>query len=203
MSVRPLISMYLLMLCAVTTGCGPSAAPKDEKKDLAAEKKDAAAERNAATEKRADEKKAAEKGADEKKAPEKKADDGKAAADGYVAVKVEVELRGVLTYEKEGEATIVVKELHGHGLKTRNPWVEERSFVLDFGKDKEMDAKAKEFDGKTVLVEGSAFLRYGQLPVEASRRFDIAGESEGVLALDLCARVTVKNLVAATDRPRD
>src|SRR5262249_28808879 len=111
MSVRPLIAVYLSILCAVTTGCGPSADPKAYPQRLdaarnAAENREQAAEKRAA-EKRAAEKEAAEEKAAQKKADEKKAAEEKAAANSYVKVRVEVELRGVLSCADEA-ATISI-----------------------------------------------------------------------------------------------
>ena len=148
MSVHRLIPMCLLILCAATTGCGTSVNPKADSERLAAAG-------NVAPPRKSDEEEAAEKKAAQDKVAEKKAAEGEAAEkeaakekadDGYVKVKVEVELRGVLSCTKEA-ATI-----------DKQP-----KWVLDFGEDKEMRAKAKSLDGKTVLVKGSAILRGARL----------------------------------------
>src|SRR5262249_5676358 len=91
MSVRPLTAMYLLLLCAVTTGCGTSA--REAEAERVAAKQKAEVEKKAAQEIAAAERKPAE----EKAADERQAAQEKAAADSYVKVKVEVELRGVLS----------------------------------------------------------------------------------------------------------
>jgi hypothetical protein len=191
--------MYLLILCAVTTGCGPSAEQKADPQRLdaarnAAENREQAAEKRAA-EKRAAEKEAAEEKAAQKKADEKKAAEEKAAANGYVKIKVEVELRGVLSCTEEGAIISVDKE---HG------WVfdfgkgeKKYGWELDFGEDKEMRAKAKALDGKTVLVEGSAILQYQKGTVESGPFSGRRGGDMTVSVLDLGPKVAVKSLVAA------
>jgi hypothetical protein len=115
-----------------------------------------------------------------------RADEEKSAANSYVKVKVEVELRGVLTCSKEA-STISIGKKH--------------KWVLDFGEDKEMRAKAKALDGKTVLVQGSANLR-GIISETTKELF--GGRSGYPLRtksfLDLEPRVAVKSLVAATKK---
>jgi len=202
MSVRPLIAVYLSILCAVTTGCGPSAEPKADPRSFAAarnaaENREAAEEQ--AAEKRAAEKRAAEKGAAEEKAAQKKADDKKAAdkkaADNsYVKVKVEVQLRGVLTYTDEAVTLSVVTPEFGTDQFKEVKW------VLDFGDEKEIRAKAKSLDGKTVLVTGSAILRGIQSETKEDRASKVLG-GPGVAVesfLDVEPKVAVKSLVAAT-----
>jgi hypothetical protein len=191
------------MLCAVATGCGIAAerAAKKEAAEKRAAKKEAARkeadEAEAARKKAADEKEAAEKKADDEKvAADKKADEEKkeaakkaavAAANSYVKVKVEVELRGVLTCTDEAVTITIVREIISL-LDIRNAdevfgadRFEKVKWVLDFGQDKEMRAKAKALDGKTALVEGTATLR------GIRKSF-----------LDLEPKVAVKSLVAAT-----
>src|SRR5262249_39187692 len=159
--IRPLIAVYLLILCAVTIGCGKSSDPKADPESMAAarnaaENRDAAEEQAAektAAEKRAAEKEAAEEKAAQKKAAEKETAEEKAAANSYVKVKVEVELRGVLTCTDEVVTLSIV---------TRKPETDrftEVKWVLDFGEEKEMRGKAKSLNGKTVQVTGSAILR--------------------------------------------
>jgi membrane protein involved in colicin uptake len=182
--------MYLLILCAVTTGCGTSAERNAETERLDGERK-GEAEKRAAKQKAAAEKKAAEdkaaaekEAAEEKAAAEKKAAEKKAAANSYVKVKVDVELRGVLSYTEEA-VTIRIGE--------KDKW------VLDFGADKEMRAKAKGLDGKTVLVEGSAILRSIRTPKKRGGELDPREMTRGEEAfLDLEPKVAVKSLVAAT-----
>ena len=194
MSVRPLISMYLLMFCAVTTGCWTSSDPKAERENLDAGGRPAArggtrlAERKAEmTDLAANRNAAAEKESTEKRAAGKRAAEDKAAADSYVKVKVDVELRGVLSYTEKA-ATI--------SLGKKDKWV----WVLDFGEDKGMRGKAKALDGKTVLVEGRAILRGIQTESSADKLGEFFGKS-GVKTeafLDLEPKVAVKSLVAAT-----
>jgi hypothetical protein len=71
--------------------------------------------------------------------------------------------------------------------------------VLDFGKDKEMRAKAKGLDGKKVLVEGVAILQYTHtVTAEPADRTDERRRSKkAVSVLDLGPKVAVKSLVAA------
>src|SRR5262249_6782681 len=147
MSVRRLIPMYLLILCVAAAGCGTSAKPgTDSERPAAARNVEAPGktDEEAAPKEKADEDKVAEKAAGENQAAEKKANKENAAANSYVKVKVDVELRGVLTCTKKA-ATISIG-------KKKDEWV----WVLDFREDKEMRAKAKALDGKTVLVQGSA-----------------------------------------------
>jgi hypothetical protein len=192
--------MYLLILCAVTTGCGTSAEPKADRESSAAARNAVPQEKTPeeeAAEKRAAEKRAVEKeAAEEKAAAEKEAAEEKAAANSYVKVKVEVELRGVLTCTDEAVTiSIVTAEEFGRDRFKEIKW------VLDFGEEKEMRAKAKSLDGKTVLVKGSAILR-GIRSETWKGGFDLGGRRGGGLetksVLDLEPRVAVKSLVAAT-----
>jgi hypothetical protein len=118
-------------------------------------------------------------------AAEKDAAEEKAAAKSYVKIMVEVELRGVLSCTEKA-ATVSIGE--------RNVQV----WVLDFGENKEMRAKAKPLDGKTVLVKGTAIL-HETVTVDADRRR--GGFSPlGTAFLDLEPNVAVKSLVAATKK---
>jgi hypothetical protein len=106
-------------------------------------------------------------------------------AENYVKVKVDVELRGVLSCT--GEAVTVSTD-------AVDRW------VLDFGEDREMRATARSLDGKTVVVKGSAILRGIQ---STTTRDLISGFFGGAgvttdCVLDLEPKVAVKNLVAAT-----
>jgi hypothetical protein len=134
--------------------------------------------------------------APEEKAAEKKADEAKSPAGGYVKVKLEVELRGVLSCADEAITISIDK---------KDKW------VLDFGEDKEMREKAKGLDGKTVLVKGSAILRGIQsksgleyreeTQAERAMRKGAAREPHGIRTksvLDLEPKIAVKSLVAAT-----
>jgi hypothetical protein len=180
--------MYLLILCAATTGCGTSAKPRADSERLAAAEKEAAQGKEA--EKKAAEDKAAEKEAAEEEA-ENEAAEEKAAANSYVKVKVEVELRGVLTCTDEAVTLSVV-------TREKDVWdrFKEVKWVLDFGADKALRAKAKDLNGKTVLVEGRAPLQYQEqgLKIGSFRLRD----SKTVSVLDMEPKVAVKSLVAAT-----
>jgi hypothetical protein len=205
------------MLCAVATGCGIAAeraAEKEAAEKRAAEKRAVkeeaarkeAAEGEAARKKAADEKEEAEKkDAEEKKAAAKKA--AEAAANSYVKVKVEVELRGVLTCTDKAAAISIVTRDDDRDRFTEQKW------LLDFGQDKELRAKAKGLDGKTVLVEGSAILQHktheltekvvDDSPPGGSRRKVRVpplrpSVSMMVPGWDLVPKVAVKSLVAAT-----
>jgi hypothetical protein len=89
-----------------------------------------------------------------------RANDGKTPdvklAGSYVKVKVEVELRGVLSFTEEAITLAVAEpefdEYLFEDVKTERRW------VLDFGEEKELRAKAKGLKGKTVLIKGSATL---------------------------------------------
>jgi colicin import membrane protein len=215
MSIRPLIASYLLILCAVTIGCGkapePKAAPESSESEAAreaAENWEAAVQR--AAERKADEQKVAaeKKAAEDKAAAEKLAADKKAADNSYVKVKVEVELRGVLTYTDEQITLSVVTP------EAKKDQFEEVKWVLDFGDEKEMRGKAKGLDGKAVLVTGSAILRgiksetvkEWERPGGGRPMFDqtgrpVLGTVEKLVTrsvLDLEPKVAVKSLVAAT-----
>jgi hypothetical protein len=215
MSVHPHGAPCLLILCAVTAGCDTSAQPNSDTErpavartaapskkaaaDEAAKKKaaeqvaaqvKAAEERRAAQVKAAEEKRAAEeeRAAQVKAAEEKRAAQVKAAADNYAKIKVEVELRGVLSYADNRVA------------------IREDEWVLDFGDNKEMDAKAKGLDGKTVLVIGSAIMHYEtrETRVIRSQRLKLGNigdpprEREFISVWDVERIVAVKSLVAAT-----
>jgi hypothetical protein len=172
--------MPLLILLASTAGCGTSPESKTEAEksarivainnlapdeQAAAEKKaaedKAAAEKRAAEDKAAAEKRAAEdkaaaekRAAEDKAAAEKKAAEDKAAANSYIKVNYELELRGVLSFT---EKAVTITTTNRNGNRT-GPAYFETKWVLDFGADKEMHAKAKGLDGKTVLANGSTML---------------------------------------------
>jgi hypothetical protein len=75
---------------------------------------------------------------------------------GAVKVKVEVELRGVLSVG-ESKITLLVQESDfDPALLADVP--KERTWVLDLGDAKELRKKAKELDGKEVVVKGGAVL---------------------------------------------
>jgi hypothetical protein len=208
--------MYLLILCAAAIGCETSAERTAEIERLAAEMDGAAKTRDAedrAAEKSAAEKRAAaeidaavdEAAAKEKAFEEKKALQKKSVANSYVKIKVEVELQGVLACTDEAANIAINKKdewvWEAPGFREGDPsagipigkkkekWV----WVLDFGEDKEMRAKARALDGKAVLVEGSAILRGIQSDTE--RKFEIWVTKS---FLDLEPKVAVKRLVAAT-----
>ena len=181
MSVRPLIAMYLLILCAVATGCGSSAWPKAETDNGRPAPRGGTHSVEPKGERDAPEHQAAEGEANNEKAPAKKTGEDKAAANGYV--KVEVELCGVLTCTEEA-ATLSIDKEH--------------KWVLDFGEDKEMRAKAKGLDGKKVLVEGSAILQYETQPVTPGLFDRRRNDNMTVSVLDLGPKIVVKRLVAAT-----
>ena len=125
MSARPRIEMYFLILCAVGISCGTAAQPKTdtESQPVARNAGTKKFSEEEATERKAQEKVAEEKkAAREKAAGEMKAAPEKAAADSYVKIKVEVELRGVLTYTEKA-ATISIDKIH--------------KWELDFGEDNE------------------------------------------------------------------
>jgi hypothetical protein len=181
--------MYLLILCVATPGCGNSAKPGADSETRAAPRKNEApanTEEEGAVEEKADKDKVAKKKADD--AAEKKADEDDAAANSYVKVNVDVELRGVLTCTEE-PATISIGQ-----KKDKRVW------VLYLGEDKEMRAKAKALHGKTVLVQGIANLR----GVISKTKKDFFGGRSGDYStesfLDLEPAVAVKRLVAATKK---
>jgi hypothetical protein len=168
--------MYLLILCAVTAGCGTSGEPKGAAENLAAGGPPTARAGTRPAERKAEMKDLAAK---RNAADEEKADEGEAADRGYFKIRVEVELRGVLTCA-EKEATIATDR--------RQEW------VLEFGGDKEMRTKAKGLDGKTVLVKGSAIIRYDPERAELARKLGAKTRS----AWNPEPTVAVKSLVAAT-----
>jgi hypothetical protein len=197
--------MSLLILWAVTTGCGTSAEPKADPDSLAAARNGAPQRKTVeeqAVEKKAAEEKAAEEEAAKKTAAEKKAAEGKAAANSYVKVKVEVELRGVLTCTNEAVTLSIVTPEFGTDRFQEVKW------VLDFGEEKGIRAKAKTLDGKTVLVTGSSILRGvksetikrdrrgGFMAQAAPSVQDLTLETRSVL--DVEPKVAVKSLAAAT-----
>jgi hypothetical protein len=184
MSVRLLIAMCLLILGAGTTGCGTS-------QDRKAEAGSSPSEPSALVEAAAPKQKAADKEADEKEKERARRNarmeearrqrafllglgKGPAPADS-VKVKVEVELRGTLSHtEKETTISLDKERL--------------MQWVLEFGDDQEMRAKAKGLEGKVVVVKGSAILR-------GIRHL---GGTSVLDDLDLERKVTVKSLDVAS-----
>jgi hypothetical protein len=204
--------MCLLILSAVSTGCGASAKPKavtvgPAVARNAAPSREAAGEEavgekareGEAVDQKAAEKKAAEEKADKEKAAKEKAAEKKEKAarlkakdNSYVKVRVEVEIRGVLICTEEAAPLLIV-----------DGQLDVRKWVLDFGKDEEMRAKAKDLDGKAVLVKGSAILQYQTHPVQfdAFEALKRGRDSAGTLSvLDPGPKVAVKSLVAATKK---
>ena len=98
-----------------------------------------------------------------------------------------MELRGVLSCTEKAVTVSIDKE---------NKW------VLDFGNEKELRAKAKDLNGKTVLVEGSATLRYKTKTVTQAHRDDRRDNRNDpdltMSVWDAEPKVAVKSLVAAT-----
>lgn len=77
-------------------------------------------------------------------------------SDSSVKVRVDVELRGVLTFAQK-EVTILVQEPEFKAdILVHVP--KERKWVLDLGETKELREKAKSLHGKTVIIKGSAVL---------------------------------------------
>jgi hypothetical protein len=201
MSIRPLIATYLLILCVGITGCGTPAEPKADTEsvteELTARKK--RIEREEAAKKAEEEERAArqkdkenrqkdeEKRIAEKKAAEKKA--AEAAANSYVKVKVEVELRGVLTCTDEAVTVSIVSPEFGTDRFNEVKW------VLDFGEEKEVRAKARSLEGKTVSVTGSAILR--GIKSETRKSYERI-RNEGGLIRPSTGRATVQDLKLAT-----
>ena len=116
--------------------------------------------------------------------------------DGYVKIKVEVELRGVLSCTEEAVTISTDKET---------------KWVLEFGEDKEMRAKAKRLNGKIVVVEGIGVLEYQKRAVQragqkklldprASLDDAVKGRDsiDPISVLDLGPKVRVKSLAAAS-----
>jgi hypothetical protein len=113
-----------------------------------------------------------------------RADEGTSGADGYVKIKVDVELRGVLSSTQEIVTISVGKD---------------QKWVLDFGKEKDQRTRAKDLDGKTVLVQGIATLQYKARTVERLPGREPA-EPRGLTmsAFEAEPKVVVRSLVAAT-----
>jgi len=78
------------------------------------------------------------------------------SSDSYVKVKVDVELRGVLSFAEKEVAVLVQEPEFNADLLTEVP--KGRKWVLDLGEANELRKKAKELDGKTVVVKGGAVL---------------------------------------------
>jgi hypothetical protein len=123
----------------------------------------------------------------------------------YVKVKLEVELRGVLSFANK-EVTIRVQESEfDPGLLAEVQ--KERKWTLDLGRSKGLLDKAKGLDGKIVIVKGSATLlgintqtlRYkGGVPlICADKAPDLTG-TRAVLNLE--HKVEVRSLTRA---PKD
>jgi hypothetical protein len=121
---------------------------------------------------------------------------GLSGAPGYVKIKVEVELRGVLSCTEKA-VTIATDG--------KTEW------VLEFGEDKEMRAKATKLNGKTVVVEGIGVLEYQKRAVQragekklldprASLDDAVKGRDsiDPISVLDLGPKVRVKSLAAAS-----
>jgi hypothetical protein len=115
----------------------------------------------------------------------------KAAGNSFVKVKLEVELRGVLACTDEAVTVSIVKPIDADRFK-------EVKWVLDFGEDKELRAKAKSPDGKTVLVEGIAYVRGIQSSTTSDKLSTLRGGPKTESFLDLEPKVAVKRLVVAT-----
>ena len=114
----------------------------------------------------------------------------------YVKIKVEVELRGLLSCTEKA----VTISTNG-----KTEW------VLEFGEDKEMRAKAKRLNGKIVVVEGIGVLEYQKRAVQragqkklldprASLDDAVKGRDsiDPISVLDLGPKVRVKSLAAAS-----
>lgn len=184
MSARLRIAVYLVILGAGTTGCGTSVEPKVGTGNLASAT-NALAEETAPQHKAADPQTAQDTAPARQAAERKRLDDldrqgaydvaefmGTVPPDS-VRIKVEVELRGTLSYTEQ-EVTLSL------GKTRASLW------VLEFGDNQEMRAKAKGLDRKAVLVNGSAVLRgIRQLGSKST--------------LDLERKVTVKSLVMAVE----
>jgi hypothetical protein len=209
MSVRALAGINLLILCAGTTGCGTSAERKAEAERSASERntivEGAAPEQKPADREAAAAKASARAAAERKlmdeankrrtqlidefmgRKPSKSAETtGDPSLADSIKVKVEVELRGVLCCAGDA-ATISIDEEH--------------KWVLDFGADKEIRAKAKGLDGKTVLLKGNATLR--GIRSTTSVPYAGAANARDVVVrsyLDLEPKVAVKSLVAVTEK---
>jgi hypothetical protein len=112
----------------------------------------------------------------------------------YVKIKVEVELRGVLSCTEEAVTISTDKET---------------KWVLEFGEDKEMRAKAKRLNGKTVVVEGIGLLEYQKRGVQQQQKKKLDPSDslddairtgiDSVSVLDLGPKVRVKSLAAASE----
>ena len=112
----------------------------------------------------------------------------------YVKIKVEVERRGVLSCTEEAVTISTDKET---------------KWVLEFGEDKEMRAKAKRLNGKTVVVEGIGLLEYQKRAVQQQKKKLLDPKDSlddairtgigSVSVLDLGPKVRVKSLAAASE----
>jgi hypothetical protein len=128
--------------------------------------------------------------------------DGKPVAG--VKVKVEVELRGVLSFT-EKDITIVVQESE-FDPRLLAEVQKARTWTLDLGDAKDLRAKVKSLDKKTVVVTGSArllgistqtFHYKGGVPLTiADKAPDMVGTRS---ALDLEHRVQVKSLTEVSE----
>jgi hypothetical protein len=115
---------------------------------------------------------------------------------GYVKIKVEVELRGVLSCTEKAVTISTDKNT---------------KWVLEFGEDKEMRAKANRLNGKTVVVEGIGVLEYQKRAVQRAGQKKLLDPKaslddavkerdsiEPISVLDLGPKVRVKSLAAAS-----
>ena len=121
----------------------------------------------------------------------------------YIKIKVQVELRGILTVAKK-EVTVLVQE-PDFDPAVLTEVMKERKWVLDLGAAKGLWKKARSWKGKSVIVRGSATLlgvktqtfRYkGAVPAiyPALKAPDLVGTRA---VLDLERRVVVKELTKA------
>jgi hypothetical protein len=121
----------------------------------------------------------------------------------FVKVKVEVELRGILTVANKGVTVLVHEPDFDPAVLTEV--MKSRKWVLDLGAAKGLRKKARRWSGKAVIVRGSATLlgvkaqtfRYkGAVPAiyPALKAPDLVGTRA---VLDLERRVEVKELTKA------
>ncbi|OWK46723.1 hypothetical protein [Fimbriiglobus ruber] len=166
MFLRSLFATGQLILLAAATGCGTSTGREAEAGNPAPERRVAAVQKVGAG-----------------KAAQKKTDDGH--ANSYVKIKVDVELRGVLSFTEE-KTTLAIDQ--------------QPNWVLDFDEDNEARVKAKDLNGKTIVVTGYATLQHKTQDVSERPKGLATGRGTGmtVSVLDLEPKCTVKRLTAAT-----